>query len=62
MSNMFDEHYGCGEKIAELEQENQRLRELVDAKNQLLVCYRIGKQPTEKLFDKLKRLEKELEK
>jgi len=29
------------------------LRQLVEAKDELLVCYRVGKRPTEKLMRKL---------
>lgn len=33
--------------------ENKLLRELVKAKDDLLVCYRIGKRPSESLFKRL---------
>jgi len=46
--------------IAKLEAEKERLRELVKSKDELLVCYRIGKKPSEKLLDKLYRLEQAL--
>ena len=47
-------------KIAKLKAEKERLRELVKSKDELLVCYRIGKKPSEKLLDKLYRLEQAL--
>ena len=42
--------------INKLELENERLEELVKDKDELLVCYRIGKRPSERLIDKLNRL------
>ena len=32
----------------------------IDALEQLLVCYRVGKRPSEKLFTKLNRTEKDI--
>ena len=43
-------------RCAKLKAENERLKELVDAKDELLVCYRLGKRPTEKLLLKLEKL------
>lgn len=37
--------------------ERDMLRQLVQAKNELLVCYRIGKRPSEKLLSTLERLQ-----
>ena len=36
--------------------ERDLLRELIEAKDEYLVCYKIGKRPTEKLFKALERL------
>ena len=43
-----------------LQAENVRLTKLVDAKDSLLVCYRVGKRPSEKLLDTLEKLKKKL--
>ena len=49
-------------KNERLEKENKRLREIanrrIKALNELLVCYRIGRQPSERLFKELKITEK----
>ena len=49
------------ERIESLEERLKKAVELIDAKDELLVCYRIGKRPTEKLFAKLKTLKEALE-
>ena len=36
--------------------ENKKLRELASLRDELLICYRIGKSPTDKLLDRLKEL------
>ena len=54
----------CSRCVAEDEREaeNKRLREIanrrIKALNELLVCYRIGRQPSERLFKELKVTEK----
>lgn len=45
----------------ELGEENEKLREGINAKDELLICYRLGKRPSEKLFNKLDKLDKLLE-
>ena len=43
---------------------NKKLKILwarIDALNQLLVCYRVGRCPSEKLFTKLAKTEKDIE-
>ena len=40
----------------DIKAENKRLKELVEAKDELLVCYRLGRRPTEKLMKKLDKL------
>ena len=55
IANAFDE-------LEQLRTENKQLREIVNrrikALNELLVCYRIGRQPSEKLFWELEVTEK----
>ena len=49
----------------ELEEENRKLRKLVKLKNELLVCYRIGKNPTEgfwKAYEKVRELDESIKK
>ena len=41
-------------------EERISLRELVKAQDQLLVCYRLQKRPSDKLLDQIARLKKEL--
>lgn len=65
------EHLSLGEErkrsylagLTESRKENEALRELleravkaIEFKNQLLVCYRIGKPPSEKLWDGLEKV------
>lgn len=49
------------ERYAKLEAENDLLRKYLKAKDELLVCYRIGKKPSEKTLDNLYKLKKALE-
>ena len=44
------------DEILKQDAENKRLKELVEAKDELLVCYRLGRRHTEKLMKKLDRL------
>jgi len=38
-----------------------KVKEMMDAKNELLACYRLGRHPSEKLLDKLDKIQKEFE-
>lgn len=48
------------EEFAALYAENEHLRARLDAVERLLVCYRIGKQPSEKLHRDLERTRRAL--
>jgi hypothetical protein len=54
----------CAEKIYETDIKYIRadkVKEMMDAKNELLVCYRLGRRPSEKLLDKLDKIQKEFD-
>ena len=51
-----DKWYSAEKDVDDKDAENKRLKELLEAKDELLVCYRLGRRPTEKLMKKLDRL------
>jgi len=48
-----DERTRLNKIIGQIQAENKKLRELAKLRDNLLVCYRIGKQPNGKLLDRL---------
>jgi len=62
---MFKTTQDYVDKCNKLQKENAKLKELVKIKNEFLICYRICRNPSEKLwarYDKLKEVDNALKK
>lgn len=50
---LLESFYHLEKQVLELTTENKQLRELARLRAKLLVCYRVGKNPSGELLDKL---------
>lgn len=58
MNCQHSEDGWCLECVKGIEKERERLFDLNECLEKLLVCYRLGKHPSDKLLDKIDRLKK----